>query len=169
MAELFLLFAAGAFAVAVFLATWLIVGRLFPPRARPWAWVPVAAALTVLPFQDEVYKEQQTQLACESDGGLSVLRTVSARSVDAGMALIEARRLDSEFPHYWRRELVFVYRSTGEELGHLRWFERKGGWLRGERPGGGLFHAFRPAGCPDPQPYLAGGAARKQLVQTSPG
>jgi hypothetical protein len=169
MAELFLLFAAAAFAVAVLLATWFIVSRVFPQRARPWAWVPVAAALTVLPFLDEVYNERQTRLACESDGGLSVLRTVSARSVDAGMALIEARRLDSEFPHYWRRELVFVYRPTGEELGHLRWFERKGGWLRGERPGGGLFHALRPAGCPDPQPILAGGAARRQLVQTPPG
>jgi hypothetical protein len=168
LAGLLLVFAAAGFAVAVFLATRLIVGHLFPPRVRPWVWVPVAAVLTVLPFVDEFHNEQQTQLACQSDGGMSVIKKVSARTLDDGMALIDARRLDSEFPYYWRRELVFVYRPTGEELGHLRWFERKGGWLRGRRPGGGLFHEFRPAGCPDPQPFLVNGAARKLLVQAPP-
>lgn len=169
LAGLFLVFAAAAFAVAVVLATRLLVARVFPPRVRPWAWLPVAAVLCVLPFVDEIYNERQTQLACRNDGGMSVRRTVSAHTLDAGMALIDAHRLDSEFPHYWRRELVFVYRPTGEELGRLRWFERKGGWVRGARPGGGLFHAFRPVGCPDPQPFLADGAARKQLVHAPPG
>lgn len=169
MAGLFLAFTVAAFAIAVFLATRFIVGRLVPERARPWAWVPVAVALTVLPFLDEFFNERQTRLACESEGGMSVLRTVPARTLDAGMALIEARRLDSEFPYYWRRDLVFVYRPTGEEVGHLRWFERKGGWLRGKRPGASLLRVFLPVECPDPQPFLVGGAARKQLVQTPPG
>jgi hypothetical protein len=169
MAGLFLSFAAAAYAVAVFLATRFIVGRAFPRRARPWVWMPVAAVLTVLPFVDELYNERQTRLACEREGGMSVRRTVSARTLDAGMALIEARSLDSEFPHFWRRELIFLYRPTGEELGHLRWFERKGGWLRGKRPGAGLVNAFRPVACPDPQALLVGGAARRQLVQTPRG
>ena len=85
------------------------------------------------------------------------------------MALIEARSLDSEFPHYWRRELVFLYRPTGEELGHLRWFERKGGWLRGKRPGAGLAKrvSTRPPVRTRSRCSSAGGA-RKQLVQTPP-
>ena len=169
MAGLFLSFAAAAYAVAVFMATRFIVGRAFPPSVRPWVWAPVAVVLTVLPFVDELYNERATRLACKSEGGMSVLRTVSARTLDAGMALIEARSMDSEFPHYWRRELVFLYRATGEELGHLRWFERKGGWLRGKRPSAGLVNAFTPEACPDPQPLLVGGGARKQLVQTPPG
>jgi hypothetical protein len=169
MAGLFLSFAAAAYAVAVFMATRFIVGRAFPPSVRRWVWAPVAVVLTVLPFVDELYNERATRLACQTEGGMSVLRTVSAQTLDAGMALIEARSMDSEFPHYWRRELVFLYRPTGEELGHLRWFERKGGWLRGKRPSAGLVDAFRPEACPDPQPLLVGGAARKQLVQTPPG
>jgi len=169
MAEFFLTFAAAAYAVAVFMATRCIVGGVFPQRARRWAWVPVGGALAVLPFMDELYNEHETRLACASDGGMAVSRTITARTLEAGMALIDSRSLDSEFPHYWRRELVFLYRPTGEELGHLRWFERKGGWLRGKRPAAGLASAFRPVACPDPQPLLIGGGARKQLVQTPPG
>jgi hypothetical protein len=169
MAELFLSVAAAAYAVAVFMASRFIVGRAFAPRVRPWVYLPVAAAVTVLPFLDELYNERETRLACASEGGMAVVRTVSARTLDAGMALIDARSMDSEFPHYWRRELLFLYRPTGEELGHLRWFERKGGWLRGKRPGAGLASAFRPVACPDPQPLLLGGAARRRLVQTPPG
>ena len=169
MAEAFLFFAAAAYAVTVIMATRFIVVRSFPRNVRPWLWVPVAAALAVLPFLDELYNERATRLACASDGGMSVVRTISARTLEAGMALIESRSLDTEFPHYWRHELVFLYSPTGEELGHLRWFERKGGLLRGKRPAAGLANAFRPTACPDPQPLLIGGGARKQLVQTPPG
>jgi hypothetical protein len=163
MDGLFLLFAAFGFALAVVLGTRLIV-RLLPRSVRSWAWLPVAALLLVVPFADELYNERQTRLACAGDGGLVVRKLVTARSLDAGMALIETRRLDSEMAHFWRHDLVFVFRPTGEVLGRLRWFDRKGGWLRGSRPGGGFITYFKPSPCPDPQPLLAGGAARRQLV-----
>ena len=169
MAGLFLSFAAAAYAVAVFMATRFIVGRAFPRSVRPWVWVPVAAVLTVLPFVDELYNERATRLACAKRGRDVRARTISARTLDAGMALIEARSMDSEFPHYWRRELVFLYRPTGEELGHLRWFERKGGWLRGKRPAAGLVNAFGPPPAPTRSRFSSAVRARKQLVQTPPG
>lgn len=168
MAGLFLWFAAGAYAVAVYMATRFVVRRLLAQRLRRWAWLPVAAVLSILPFVDELYNERLTRLACEHDGGLTVRKTITAHSLEAGMTLIESRRLDSEEAHYWRRELVFVSRPTGEELGRLRWFVRKGGWLRGSRPDT-FFALFRPVDCPDPQPYLVDGRARKQLVHTPSG
>jgi hypothetical protein len=163
MDGLFLLFAALGLALAVVLGTRLIV-RALPRNVRTWARLPVAALLLALPFADELYNERQTQLACAADGGLVVRKLVTAHSVDAGMALIETRRLDSEMSHFWRHDLVFVFRPTGEVLGRLRWFDRKGGWLRGNRPGRGFITYFTPSPCPDPQPLLAGGAARRQLV-----
>jgi len=165
MEVLFLLSAVVGLAVLVVICTRLILQGLVPERMRVWAWAPVAAVLLALPFVDEVYNEQQTRLACRADGGFVVRKQIAARSLEAGMALIETRRFDSEMPHFWRHDFLFLYRPTGEELGRLRWFDRKGGWLRGKRPGSGLARYFRPAPCPDPQSLLEHGAARRKLVQ----
>jgi hypothetical protein len=167
MATLVLLFAAVAFAGAVLLVTYLIVGRWLPERLRRWAWAPVGAMLALLPFADEAYNEHQTRIACEQQGGLVVRKTIVAPSVQAGMALIETVRLDSEADYFWKRELLFRYRPNGEELARLRWFERKGGWLRGNEPGTRLTRFMQPGACPDPQNLLAQGAARVRLVRVA--
>lgn len=167
MATLFLAFAALALAGAVALATYLIAARLLPPPLRRWAWLPIGAVLTLLLFADEAYNEHQTRLACAEQGGLLVRKTIVAPSVQAGIALIESVRLDSEADYFWRRELLFRYRPNGEELGRLRWFERKRGWLRGNKPGTGFTGFMQPTACPDPQSLLVRGAARMRLVRVA--
>lgn len=165
MENLMLITVVAGLAVGVAVCTWVVLQTLVPPRMRKWAWAPIAGALLTSLVLDEVYNEQQTLLACRADGGFVVRKQIPARTLEAGMALIETRRLDSEMPHFWRHDFLFLYRPTGEELGRLRWFDRKGGWLRGNRPGMGLARYLPPAPCPDPQPLLEQGAARQQLVQ----
>jgi hypothetical protein len=155
-----------AFAAAVFLATRYIVHHLVPERARRWAALPIAAVLIVSPFVDELYYEQQTRLACTVGGGFAVSRTISARTREEGIAQIQTVKLDIEEPHFWKHELLFIYRPTGEELGRLRWFDRKHGWLQGNEPGSGYVAFLKSSPCPDPQTYLANAAARAQLVRS---
>jgi hypothetical protein len=156
--------ACAAFVVAVFLATRFIV-RGLPEDVRRWAPFPIAAILAVLPFVDELYNEQQTRLACSSDGGFAVNKTLAARTREEGLAQIKTVKYDTEEQHYWRHELLFLDRENGEELGRLRWFNRKHGWLQGNEPGSGYGLFLKGTACPDPQPYLANAAARAQLVK----
>ena len=93
-------------------------------------------------------------------------KTISAASADEGMRLIDTRKQDFEEQHFWRHELLFLYRPTGEELARLRWFDRKHGWLQGNAPGADHLRYLSGAPCPDPQPFLASGAARSSLVKT---
>jgi hypothetical protein len=127
--------------------------------------LPVAALLTVLLFVDEGYNEYQTRLACAQEGGMAFGKLISAPSAEAGLALIDTTKLDTEEPYFWKHELVFVYRPTGEELARLRWFDRKHGWLQGNEPGARQAQFIAASPCPDPQPYLASGAARSSLVR----
>jgi hypothetical protein len=157
--------ALGAFVVAVFLATRFIVHHTVPDRARRWASFPIAAALIATPFADELYYEQQTRQACHASGGFAVSRTISARTREEGIAQIQTVKLDTEEPHYWTHELLFIHRPTGAELGRLRWFDRKHGWLRGNEPGSAYGAFLKGWPCPDPQAYLANAAARAQLVE----
>ena len=166
MAGLIGLGALCAFAAVVFLATRFIVRRLVPERARRWAAVPVAAALIVIPFADELYYEQQTRLACTAAGGLAVTRTIWARTREEGIAQIQTVKLDTEEPHFWKHELLFIHRPTGEELGRLRWFDRKHGWLQGNAPESGYGTFLKSSPCPDPQSFLANATARAQLVRS---
>ena len=166
MATLIGLGALGAFAAAVFLATRFIVRYFVPDRARRWAAFPVAALLVVMPFTDELYYEQQTRLACQAGGGLAVNKTIPARTREAGLAQIQTVKVDTEEPHYWKHELLFIHRVTGDELGRLRWYDRKHGWLQGNEPGSGYGAFLKGASCPDPQAYLANAAARAQLVRS---
>ena len=154
-----------AFVAGVFIATRWLVNQLMPQSVRRWAWVPIAAVLIVFPFADELYNEQQTRLECARDGGFTIGKTISAQSREEGIALIETRKLDSDQEHFWKHELLFVYRPTEEELARLRWFVRKHGWLQGNAPGSSYFGIFTSSACPDPLPYLAGGAARSRLVK----
>ena len=158
-----------AFLGCVFLATRYIVGWLMPGKARRWAWLPVGATLAVLPFVDELHNAHQTRLACSREGGMAFGKTISAPSVADGMTLIDTRKLDTEESHFWKHELLFVYRPTGEELARLRWFERKHGWLQGNEPGAGYARYLNASPCPDPQPYLVRGAARASLVRAAAG
>lgn len=160
-----LAFAGLAFLGCVALATRYLVAWLLPVRARRWAWLPVGVTVAVLPFVDELYNAQQTRLACHREGGLAFGKTIAAPSVAAGMALIDTRKVDTEELHFWKHELFFVYRPTGEELARLRWFERKHGWLQGNEPGAGYTGYLGVSPCPDPQPYLERGAARASLVR----
>ena len=153
-----------AFAAAVFLAT-RFIARQLPEGARRWAPFPIAAAMLVLPFGDELYYEQQTRLACSADGGFAVSRTIAARTREDGLAQIKTVKFDTEEEHYWKHELLFVHRPTGDELGRLRWFDRKHGWLQGNEPGSGYSAFLKSAPCPDPQGYLANAAARARLVR----
>ncbi len=166
MAGLIGLGALGAFVAAVFLGTRFIVQHLVPNGARSWATFPVAALLVVLPFADELYYEQQTRGACKAGGGFAVSRTIFARSREAGIAEIETVKLDTEEAHYWQHELRFIHRPTGDELGRLRWFNRKHGWLQGNEPGSGYGAFLKGGSCPDPQRFLANAAARGELVRT---
>jgi hypothetical protein len=159
--------ALAALIASVFLATRFIVGHWVPPRARRWAWIPIAGVLAVLPFSDEVYNERQTRLACAREGGMVFGKVVPARSTAEGAALIDTVKVDTEERHYWKHEMIFVYRPTGEELALLRWFDRKHGWLQGNEPGTRYARYFPAASCPDPQPYLAGGAARASLIRAA--
>jgi hypothetical protein len=164
-----LMFSCLAFLGCVFLATRYIVGHLVPEKLRPWAWLPLAATFAVLPFLDEIYNAQQTRMACSREGGMAFGKTIWAPSVAEGMTLIDTRRQDSEEPYFWKHELLFVYRPTGEELARLRWFERKHGWLQGNEPGAGLARYLNASPCPDPQRYLVRGAARASLVRAAAG
>lgn len=157
-------FALAAYAGVVFLVTRFFAARL-PGSARRWAGPAIAVVLAVLPFADELYNEQQTRLACEAGGGMAVSRTLSVRSRDEGLAQIKTVRLDSEEPHYWKHEMLFLHRGTGDELGRLRWYDRKHGWLQGNAPGAGYAAFLKGSACPDPQPLLANGAAREQLIR----
>jgi len=158
--------ALAAFAAAVFLATRYVVRHLVPEGARRWAAFPIAAALVALPFADELYYERETQLACTAGGGFAVNRTIAARTREEGIAQIQTVKLDTEESHFWKHELLFIHRATGEELGRLRWFDRKHGWLQGNEPGSGYGAFLRSSPCPDPQQYLANATARAQLVTT---
>ena len=93
-------------------------------------------------------------------------KMISAASTDEGMRLIDTRKQDFEDTHFWRHELLFLYRPTGEELARLRWFDRKHGWLQGNAPGADHLQYLSSSPCPDPQPFLASGAARSSLVRT---
>lgn len=166
MAALIGLGALCAFAVAVVLSTRFIVRHLVAPRARRWVAFPVAMLLTVIPFIDELYYERQTRLACEAGGGLAINKMLFARNREQGLAQIQTVKVDSEEPHYWKHELLFLDRATGEELGRLRWYDRKHGWLQGNEPGSGYGAFLKAASCPDPQPFLANAAARAQLIRT---
>jgi hypothetical protein len=158
--------ALGAFAVAVLMATRFIVRHALPGSAPRWAAFPIAAVLVVLPFADELYYAQQTRLACQADGGFAVHQNIFAPTVQAGIAEIQTVKLDTEEAHYWKHELLFIHRPSGEELARLRWFDRKHGWLQGNEPGAGYGAFLKGAPCPDPQPFLANAAARLQLVRT---
>ena len=166
MAGLIGLGALGAFAAAVFLATGFIVKQLVPLGARRWATFPIAGLLVVLPFADELYYAQQTRRACETDGGFAVTHTILAKSRESGIAQIETVKLDTEEAYYWKHELRFIDRATGDELGRLRWFDRKHGWLQGNEPGSGYGAFLKGPSCPDPQPFLANATARAELVRT---
>ena len=131
--------------------------------------MPVAAIVAVVPFSDELYNEQRTRAACAAEGGLQVDRVVRARFAESAAASIETRRVDREEGAYWRHELIYVYKPTGEELGRLRWFRRKYGWLQGNVPGTAHAHYFKAEDCPDPQRYLAGGRSRMELVRQLEG
>jgi hypothetical protein len=155
----------GVLISSVFLATRFIVWRWVPQRARRWACIPVATLLAVVPFSDELYNERQTRLACAREGGMVFGKVVFARSTAEGAALIETVKADTEEKHYWKHEMIFVYRPTGEELARLRWFDRKHGWLQGNEPGTRYARYFPADSCPDPQPFLAAGAARASLVR----
>jgi hypothetical protein len=166
LAALIGLVALCAFAVAVFLSTRFIVRHLVARGARRWVALPVAALLTIIPFTDELYYEQQTRAACQAGGGLAINKTIFARNREEGLARIQTVKVDSEEPHYWKHELLFLDRATGDELGRLRWYDRKHGWLQGNEPGSGYAAFLKSASCPDPQPFLANAAARAQLVRT---
>ncbi len=157
-------FAWFAFLACVFLAT-RPLGRFLPEKMRRWVWLPVAAILTVVLFADEGYNEYQTRLACAQEGGMAFGKLISAPSAEEGLGLIDTTKLDTEEPYFWKHELVFVYRPTGEELARLRWFDRKHGWLQGNEPGARHARFIAASPCPDPQPYLASGAARSSLVR----
>jgi hypothetical protein len=155
-----------AFGAAVYLVTRFIVRHLAAPRARRWFAIPIAALLAAAPFADELYYEQQTRAACRASGGFAVNKTIFARSREEGLARIQTVKVDSEEPHFWKHELLFLDRESGNELGRLRWFDRKHGWLQGNEPGAGYSAFMKAAACPDPQPFLANAAARAQLVRT---
>ena len=161
---------AGAFFIFTFLAflggVVVIVGSHLPKRARRWAWLPIAVLLAVAVFADEGYNEYQTRQACSREGGMEFGKMISAASTDEGMRLIDTRKQDFEEKHFWRHELLFLYRPTGEELARLRWFDRKHGWLQGNAPGADHLQYLSGSPCPDPQPFLASGAARSSLVRT---
>ena len=165
MAGFIRVFAALAYLVAVALITRLIVTHGLPRVVRRWAWLPIAAIVAVLPFVDEIYNARQTLLACEAEGGVSIRKQISAVSSDEAFALIQMRKLDSEEPYFWQHELLFVDRETGDELARLKWFERKHGWLQGNEPGSSYAGIFKAMPCPDPQPYLVGGAMRQRLIK----
>jgi hypothetical protein len=156
--------ALAAYAAAVFLAIQWIVRTVVPRASRRWTCIPLVVLSAVLPFVDELYNEQQARLACAQDGGLAVSKTIFAQSPQEGAASIETRKVDSEDAHYWRHEMLFIHRPSGDELARLRWFERKHGWLQGNEPDSGYGRFLNASPCPDPQPYLAGGKARSQLV-----
>ena len=159
--------ALAAYLVGVFLIVRWAVRNLVPQAYRRWAWIPLVPVLSLVPFVDELYNEQLVQRACAEEGGLAVLKTISARTAQEGVGLIETRKLDSEQDHFWRYELLFIYRPSGDELARLRWFERKHGWLQGNEPGTGYGRFLKASPCPDPQPYLTGGKARLQLVNAN--
>lgn len=154
-----------ALLACVFLATRPLIGALLPERSRRWAWLPIAAILTALLFADEGYNEYRTRLACSKEGGMVFGKLISAPSTEEGLGLIDTTRLDTEEAHFWKHELLFVYRPTGEELARLRWFDRKHGWVQGNEPGTRHAGFTTASPCPDPQPYLVSGAARSSLVR----
>jgi hypothetical protein len=155
-----------AFALLVYLATRMIVNRAATPGMRRWLTIPVAGAIALTPFADELYYEQQTQMACRMSGGFAVNKTIFARTREEGFARIETVKVDTEEAHFWKHELLFLDRQSGDELGRLRWYDRKHGWLQGNEPGSGYTAFMKSASCPDPQPFLAHAAARAQLVRT---
>jgi hypothetical protein len=161
---------AASFFVFTFLAVIaglvVIVGSRLPAPARRWAWLPISVMLTVVVFADEGYNEYVTRQVCSREGGMEFGKTISAPSTDAGMRLIDTRKQDFEDKRFWRHELLFLYRPTGEELARLRWFDRKHGWLQGNVPGADRLRYLSGEPCPDPQEFLASGSARSSLVRT---
>ena len=161
---------AGAFFIFTFLAflggVAVIIGSHLPKRVQRWAWLPVALVLAVVVFADEGYNEYRTRQACSLEGGMEFGKMISAASTAEGMRLIDTRKQDFEEKHFWRHELLFLYRPTGEELARLRWFDRKHGWLQGNAPGADHLQYLSSSPCPDPQRFLASGAARSSLVRT---